>query len=94
MLISDAAQREREAEDLRRITILNDLYRQFAAEHPEKVTLVDLNGFACPEGTYTDLVVDGVKMREDGIHFTPKSSYVVARWLVPRIVDAALRTGP
>jgi peptidoglycan/LPS O-acetylase OafA/YrhL len=94
VLVSDAEQQEREREDLRRITILNDLYRGFAAEHPEKVTLVDLNGFACPEGVYSDLVVDGVKMREDGIHFTPKSSYIVARWLIPGIVDIAAGMGP
>ena len=68
---------------------LNSLYRQFAEQHPDKVTLIDLNSFACPEGRFTDLVIDGVKMREDGVHFTPESSTIVANWLVPRIADAA-----
>ncbi|HUS82766.1 MAG TPA: acyltransferase family protein [Dehalococcoidia bacterium] len=77
------------ADALWRIDRLDALYRQFAEQHPDKVRLIDLNAFACPKGTYTDLVVDGVRLREDGTHFTPESSYIVARWLVPRITDAA-----
>jgi hypothetical protein len=73
---------------------LNAVYRGFAAEHPGQVFLVDLNGFADPEGKYTDLYIDGVRMREDGVHFTTQGSYVVARWLVPQIVAAADATGP
>jgi len=87
VLESDADEHERD--DRRRIGILNDLYRRFAERHPDKVTLIDFNSFVCPDGRFTDLVVDGVRMREDGIHFTPKSSCAVARWLVPQIVDAA-----
>jgi peptidoglycan/LPS O-acetylase OafA/YrhL len=84
---------EATADALWRIDRLDTLYRQFADRHPERVRLIDLNAFACPHGTYTDLIVDGVRLREDGTHFTPESSYVVARWLVPRILDAA-RSGP
>jgi peptidoglycan/LPS O-acetylase OafA/YrhL len=91
-LLPDAA--EREQDDFRRITELNKVYRQFAERHPDKVTLVNLNGFACPEGRFTDLVINGVKMREDGLHFTPNSSYVVARWLAPQIAAAAADSGP
>jgi len=78
----------------RRMDDLNAVYRGFAAEHPGQVFLVDLNGFADPEGKYTDLYIDGVRMREDGVHFTTQGSYVVARWLVPQIVAAADATGP
>jgi peptidoglycan/LPS O-acetylase OafA/YrhL len=92
VLAPDAA--ELEQDGLRRVTELNNLYRQFAEQHPDKVTLVDLNGFACPEGRFTDLVVNGVKMREDGTHFTPNSSYIVARWLAPQIAAAAADSGP
>jgi hypothetical protein len=78
-----------EQDSLRRVTELNGLYRQFAEQHPDKVTLIDLNSFICPEGKFTDIVLDGVKMREDGVHFTPESSYIVADWLAPQLADVA-----
>jgi hypothetical protein len=77
----------------RRLDDLNALYEEFAGQHPDEARLIDLNAFACPEGKYSDLVIDGVKMREDGTHFTPKASYIVARWLVPQIIDT-LRSRP
>jgi hypothetical protein len=78
-----------EEETFRRINDLNAVYRRFAEQHPDKVTLVDLNHFACPEGRFSDLIIDGVRMREDGLHFTPQGSSVVARWLAPQLVDIA-----
>jgi lysophospholipase L1-like esterase len=92
VLVSDAD--EHEQHDRRRIDILNDIYRRFAEQHPDGVSLVDLNGFACPDGRFTDVVVDGIRMREDDIHFTPKSSYVVARWLVSQIAQVAATSRP
>jgi len=70
---------------------LNDLYREFERQHPDEVTVADLNGFICPGGEYSDLTVDGVKMRYDGVHFTPEGAAVVARWLAPQIEAAAAR---
>ena len=90
--VADAA--EREQDTFRRINALNEVYRRFAAQHPDEVAFADLNLFACPEGRFTDLVVDGVRIREDGTHFTVAGSNVVARWLAPQIVDAAVRSGP
>jgi len=78
---------EREAQQ--RIATVNDLYRRFAAQHPDKVILTDMNGFVCPEGKFTDIVIDGVKLRWDGGHFTEAGSVPVARWLLPQIVEAA-----
>ena len=78
-----------EEEDLQRVEALNIVYRRFASEHPDQVTLVDLFTFTCPEGSFSDLVINGVKMREDGTHFTPQSSYIVARWLLPQLVQIA-----
>lgn len=56
--------------------------------------LADLNAFADPEGKYTDLYIDGVRMREDGVHFTTEASYIVGRWLAPQIVADAKAAGP
>jgi hypothetical protein len=78
-----------EEDALQRIRELNDLYWEFAAEHPDETDVIDLYSYVCPEGKYSDLVIDGVKMREDGTHFTPQSSHIIARWLVPQIVEAA-----
>jgi peptidoglycan/LPS O-acetylase OafA/YrhL len=78
-----------EEDSLQQTRLLNGVYKQFAVQHPADVEVIDLYGYACPEDKYTDLAIDGVKMREDGTHFTQKSSYVVARWLVPQIVEAA-----
>jgi peptidoglycan/LPS O-acetylase OafA/YrhL len=72
----------------RRVAQLNDLYREYALQHAAQVDLVDLSGLVCPEGEYTDLVIDGVKLRDDGVHFTPEGADLVARWLAPQIIEA------
>ena len=86
-LLPDSDQYEEET--FWRINALNEVYRRFAGEHSEKVTLIDLNRYACPEGKFSDLVIGGVRMREDGLHFTPEGSSVVARWLAPQLIDVA-----
>ena len=83
-----------EADANRGVGYLNGLYRRFAAEHPDNVSLIDFDSYICPEGKFTDLVVDGVRMREDGTHFTPESSYIAARWLVPRVLEVATGDRP
>jgi peptidoglycan/LPS O-acetylase OafA/YrhL len=65
---------------------LNSLYREFAQQHPQ-VSVIDLGSFICPGGAYTDLAIDGVKIRSDGVHFTPEGAAIVARWLAPQIED-------
>ncbi len=82
---------ELEQSTRRREAALNDIYREFAAQHPDKVVLVEFNAFACPGDKYSDLYIDGVRMRQDGVHFTTGGSTVVARWLAPQIVAAAGR---
>ncbi len=71
---------------------LNALYRRFAEENPDRVSLIDLKSFVCPNGKFEDLYIDGVRMRYDGVHFTPEASYIVARWLAPRIAAAMAGT--
>jgi peptidoglycan/LPS O-acetylase OafA/YrhL len=72
-----------------RVGVLNDLYWEFARQHPDQVVIVDLNRFVCPEGEATDVTIDGVRLREDGVHFTPEGADLVARWLAPEITAAA-----
>jgi peptidoglycan/LPS O-acetylase OafA/YrhL len=76
-----------------RVNDLNDLYWEFARQHADQVVIVDLNGLVCPEGEYTDITIDGVHMREDGVHFTVEGADLVARRLAPEII-AAVPEGP
>jgi len=83
---------ELEASTRSREAALNDIYRWFAAQHPDKVVLVDLNAFASPGGKWSDLYIDGVRMSDDGVHFSTGGSTIVARWLAPQIVATAGRS--
>ncbi len=72
---------------------LNDLYREYAAQHTG-VSVIDLQSYVCPAGDYTDLYLDGVKIRYDGVHFTEDGAAIVAKWLGPQIDAVVGRTDP
>ncbi len=74
--------------DPQRVDDLNDLYWEFARQHADQIVIADLNRLVCPEGEYTDVTIDGVHLREDGVHFTPEGADLVARWLAPEIIAA------
>ena len=65
---------------------LNRILARFAAQNPDQVTLVDLAEQVCPGGPPCPRVVDGLQLRPDGRHFTPKAAAIEARWLMPEIV--------
>jgi hypothetical protein len=71
-----------------RVDDLNDVYWEFARQHVDQVVIVDLNGLVCPGGEYTDVTIDSVRLREDGVHFTSEGAKLVARWLAPEIIAA------
>jgi peptidoglycan/LPS O-acetylase OafA/YrhL len=68
---------------------LDDIDRRFAARHPGAVTLLDLAHQLCPKGPPCPEQVDGLRMRPDGRHFTPKAATIEAQWALPRIVAAS-----
>jgi peptidoglycan/LPS O-acetylase OafA/YrhL/lysophospholipase L1-like esterase len=70
-----------------RVDDLNDVYWEFSRQHADQVVIADLNGLVCPEGEYTDVTIDGVHLREDGVHFTPEGADLVARWLASEIIS-------
>jgi lysophospholipase L1-like esterase len=74
----------------RRVACLNDLYRRVAASTPG-VELVELAPLVCPEVDRCNEELGGVRLREDGLHFTRDSAPLIARWLIPRVLDG---TGP
>ena len=67
---------------------LNALFRLFAAQHPDSVTVVDLAAIICPTGPPCPADVDGVRLRpHDGGHFAGDGP----AWVAPRLLDAVMR---
>ena len=68
---------------------MNKLYRQFAAEHPDTVKVVDLARIVCPNGPPCPAIVDGVRLRpRDGAHFEADGPAWVSDQLFDAVVDA------
>ncbi len=66
---------------------LNQVFRRFAALHPDDVAIVDLASHVCPTGQPCDPVRDGIEPRPlDGIHFTAEGSAWAARWIWPQLI--------
>ncbi|MCX7621761.1 MAG: acyltransferase [Acidimicrobiales bacterium] len=70
---------------------LNELFRQVAAEHPNAVRIIDLGGYLCPPDAErcTDKI-DGVLVRDDGIHYGEHGAKLIANWLAPQLREIAL----
>ncbi|MCZ7531350.1 MAG: acyltransferase [Acidimicrobiia bacterium] len=69
-----------------RFGCFNDAIR--AVADATGATLVDLDGFTCPDGECR-LEDDGVVLRPDGIHFEGEGANIAANWVMPQLVDAA-----
>jgi hypothetical protein len=67
-----------------RVDRINGLYRDFATAHPDRFSLVDLNKFVSPGGRYAEYI-DGVQVRDDGVHFSAAGADMVTAWLVPQL---------
>lgn len=65
-----------------RVDAWNVLPRAAAESHG--ATVIDLNRRVCPDGRFT-WRVDGIRVRSDGLHFTPQGvRQVIAPWLLPQ----------
>ena len=67
---------------------LNHVTRDFAAAHPDRVTVIDLDRFLCAGQTDCPFRRDGIVMRPDGEHLDAQSAGIVARWLLPQLAAA------
>ena len=63
----------------------NTLLRNFAAQHPHDVTLIDLAARVCAGGPPCPTVVDGMIIRYDGVHYTTTGSVWAARWVLAQL---------
>ena len=48
--------------------------------------VIDLGSRASPDGTYT-ADVDGVRVRDDGVHYSPEGAVWAVDWLLPQIAS-------
>jgi peptidoglycan/LPS O-acetylase OafA/YrhL len=71
-------------DDPHRIAALNDMLRSAVARHAASATLIDLQGYLCPNAKYAS-TLDGVALRVDGVHFTSGGAQLVWRWLGPQL---------
>jgi hypothetical protein len=74
------------ANDASRLEWLNQTIRDYAVLHPD-VRVVDLNGIACRDG-YAE-TLDGVQLRDDGLHLNEQGAALVWQQLGPMLIDAA-----
>ena len=72
--------------DERRVTWLDDVLRRYAAAHADTVRIYDLYAQVCPHG-YTDSL-NGVRLRTDGLHFSPAGAALVWSGLGPALIAA------
>jgi hypothetical protein len=74
------------ANDPERLTWLNDTIRSYGRAHPE-VSVLDLHATVCADG-FTDQV-DGVTLRDDGLHLNEQGAALVWQRIGPQMVEAA-----
>ncbi len=79
-------QTTRIANDPDRLRWLNESIRSYASERPD-VDVIDLFGTVCADG-YTN-EVDGVTLRDDGIHLNEQGAALVWKRIGPAVIAAA-----
>ncbi len=70
--------------DPKRGAALNKILRGFAHAHPDRVHLVDVASRLCPGGEFTEKL-HGVRVREDGVHYTAAGAKLFWKWVMPTI---------
>ncbi len=62
------------------------------AERSPKAKTIDLAGWVCPEGECR-ATIDGVYLRDDGLHFLDAGALLVSRWLAPELRQVEVEVG-
>lgn len=76
----------RSAFNLARVKAGNAVLENLASRNTERMRLVDLNAFPCPDGDYRPGLHGVDPVRDDGVHLTQEGSALVGRWLVPQLL--------
>lgn len=67
-----------------RVACSNDVLRDIARDTPN-VHVVDLASYVCPPGKDCRTEIDGVNLREDGLHFVDEGADLINAWLMPQV---------
>lgn len=76
-----------------RVACTNQILSDVADDTPG-VTVIDLASYICPPGEPCKTEIDGVDLREDGLHFQGAGARAVNNWLIPQVtaIISASRT--
>jgi len=69
-----------------RIDCIDALNAEIAASNPN-LDLIDLREWVCPDGVCRE-EVDGVTLREDGVHYLDEAAALVNEWALPQLLAA------
>ena len=73
---------------------MNRLIREYGRAHPDRVAIVDMATFLCPNGEPCPESVGGIRPRHrDGNHFEPDTAGWVARQVMPQVIAAGPGSG-
>ena len=67
-----------------RVACTNDILRDIASQTPG-VHVVDLASYVCPPDKDCRTEIDGVNLREDGLHFVDQGADLINAWLMPQV---------
>ncbi|TWP33316.1 acyltransferase family protein [Leekyejoonella antrihumi] len=67
-----------------RAAALNKILAGFASAHPHQVHIFNVAEHVCPGGKFTENL-DGVKVRDDGVHYTTAGAKLFWKWIMPTL---------
>lgn len=68
---------------------VNDVYRSFASSNHDRVVLVDIGGYLCPNGRCQKHIGGRSIVTENGVDLNDHGKRLVSTWLEPRLAQAA-----
>ncbi|WP_068253908.1 acyltransferase family protein [Janibacter corallicola] len=77
--------------DTSRSKAVNRVLEDFAKKH-DRVHVPDTYSYLCPNGSY-EKRIDGVWMRDDGVHYSAEGAHEFWSWLMPQINETVKREG-
>jgi hypothetical protein len=76
-----------------RVRHLNRLYQKIAATQGCRVSIVDTRLCVCPDDRFAEKI-DGIEIRDDGVHFTTAGADRLARYLLAPIAGGSTACAP
>src|SRR5699024_8261210 len=77
--------------DTSRRKAVHRVLEDFAKKH-DRVHVPDTYSYLCPNGSY-EKRIDGVWMRDDGVHYSAEGAHESWSWLMPQVNETVKREG-